>query len=139
MSMTIERPDAGEAGATATLAEFVAAISWSDIPERAAHESKRAILNGLATAFAGCREEAIVIALRSLREFSDRQQATVIGHRDRLDTLSAAFLNAAAANIFDFCDTHLATVIHPTAPVFPALLALSEDDSESIRRNRGEA
>jgi 2-methylcitrate dehydratase PrpD len=35
-------------------------------------------------------------------------------------------LNAAAANVHDFCDTHLATVIHPTAPVAPALLALAE-------------
>ena len=43
-----------------------------------------------------------------------------------MDALSAAFLNAAGANVFDFCDTHLPTVIHPTSPVAPALLALAE-------------
>src|SRR6202043_850215 len=30
------------------------------------------------------------------------------------------------ANVHDFCDTHLRTVIHPTAPVAPAVLALAE-------------
>ena len=43
-----------------------------------------------------------------------------------MDALSAAFLNAASANVFDFCDTHPRTVIHPTAPVAPALFALAE-------------
>ena len=40
--------------------------------------------------------------------------------------MSAAFLNAAGANVFDYCDTHLPTVVHPTAPLAPALLALAE-------------
>jgi len=50
----------------------------------------------------------------------------VVGRTERIDALSAAFLNAASANVHDFCDTHLRTVIHPTAPVAPALLALAE-------------
>jgi len=39
---------------------------------------------------------------------------------------TAAFLNAAAINVFDFDDTHAGTIIHPTAPVAPAALALAE-------------
>ncbi len=38
--------------------------------------------------------------------------------------LSAAFLNAAGANVDDFCDTHTATVIHPTAPVAACVVCL---------------
>src|SRR5262249_58521029 len=48
------------------------------------------------------------------------------GRSERVDALSAAFLNAASGNVFDFDDTHLRTVIHPTAPVVPALFALAE-------------
>ncbi|MEN3385940.1 MAG: hypothetical protein V7608_5984, partial [Hyphomicrobiales bacterium] len=62
----------------------------------------------------------------SLSGFSGGKQATVVGRSERIDVLSAAFLNAAGANVFDFCDTHVRTVIHPTAPVAPALLALAE-------------
>jgi 2-methylcitrate dehydratase PrpD len=50
----------------------------------------------------------------------------VIGRRARLDMLSAAFVNAASGNVFDFDDTHHPTIIHPTAPVAPALFALAE-------------
>ena len=50
----------------------------------------------------------------------------MIGRRERIDALSAAFLNAAGANVLDFCDTHVPTAIHPTAPLAPALLALAE-------------
>lgn len=117
---------AGPDKVSSTLARFVADTSWRDIPETARHDAKRALLNFFAVALAGCRTEPVELALMSLSEFSGGRQVTVIGRRERIDALSAAFLNAAGANVFDYCDTHLPTVIHPTAPLAPALLALSE-------------
>jgi 2-methylcitrate dehydratase PrpD len=119
-------------GVTQNLARFIVEARWDDVPEQIRHEAKRALLNFFAVALAGCGAGPVEIALQSLAEFSDRRQATVIGRAGRMDALSAAFLNAAGANVFDFCDTHVPTVIHPTAPVAPALLALSE-----LRRVRG--
>src|SRR5688572_4512470 len=113
-------------GVTRDLARFVADTTWDDIPEEARHDAKRALLNFFAVALAGCRTAPVEMALGSLAEFSGGKQATVIGRRERIDALSAAFLNAAGANVFDYCDTHLPTVVHPTAPVAPALLALAE-------------
>jgi len=111
---------------TRRLAHYVAVTRWEDVPPQVRHQAKRSLINLFAVALAGCRTDAIDIALASLKEFSGGRQATLIGRAERIDALSAAFLNAAAANVHDFCDTHLATVIHPTAPVAPALLALSE-------------
>jgi 2-methylcitrate dehydratase PrpD len=51
---------------------------------------------------------------------------TVLGRAERLDALGAAFVNAVGGNLLDYDDTHLRTVIHPTAPVAPAALALAE-------------
>src|SRR6266852_6577169 len=119
-------------GVTQSLARFVDEARWNDIPELVRHQAKRALLNFFAVALAGCRTGPVEIALQSLAEFSDRKQATVIGRGERMDALSAAFLNAAGANVLDFCDTHLPTVIHPTAPVAPALLAMAE-----LRRGTG--
>jgi len=109
-----------------TLAEFIAGSQYKDIPEPVRHEARRSLLNFFATAFSGCRDPALDIALGSLSEFGASGDATVIGRPERVDPLSAAFLNAAAANVYDYDDTHLRTVIHPAAPVVPALLALSE-------------
>ena len=113
-------------GITQNLARFVVETKWQDIPDQARHEAKRALLNFFAVALAGCRTEPVELALKTLAEFSGGKQATIIGRRERIDALSAAFLNAAGANVFDYCDTHLPTVVHPTAPLAPALLALSE-------------
>jgi 2-methylcitrate dehydratase PrpD len=113
-------------GVTPNLARFIVGTRCGDIPDAVRHEAKRALLNFFAVALAGCRTGPVEIALASLAEFSDRKQATIIGRSECIDGLSAAFLNAAGANVFDFCDTHLSTVIHPTAPVAPALFALSE-------------
>ena len=52
--------------------------------------------------------------------------ATVIGYPQRLDILNAAFMNALNANVLEFDDTHMPTVIHPTSPVAPPLFALAE-------------
>lgn len=113
-------------GVTQALARFVAETRWEDIPEPVRREAKRALLNFFAVAIAGCRTGPIEMALTSLAEFSGGKQATVIGRTDRIDALNAAFLNAAGANVFDYCDTHLPTVVHPTSPLAPALLALAE-------------
>lgn len=113
-------------GVTQDLARFVAETRWENLPDPVRHEAKRALLNFFAVTIAGCRTEPVEIALKSLAEFSGGKLATVIGRADRIDALSAAFLNGAGANVFDYCDTHLPTVVHPTSPVAPALLSLAE-------------
>lgn len=112
--------------ATTALAGFVERSRWQDVPPAARHEAKRSLLNFLGCALGGCRDAALEHALSVLQGFSGPPQARVIGRGQRLDALSASFLNGAAANVHDFDDTHLPTVIHPAAPVAPAALALAE-------------
>jgi 2-methylcitrate dehydratase PrpD len=119
-------------GVTESLAQNIVATRWEDIPSPVRHQAKRSFMNFFAVALAGCRTEPVEIALRSLSEFSGGKQVTLVGRSERIDALSAAFLNAAGANVYDFCDTHVRTVIHPTAPVAPALLAYAE-----LRKVRG--
>ncbi len=113
-------------GVTPALARFVASTRWEDIPDNVRHDAKRALLNFFAVAIAGCRTVPIELALKSLSEFSGGRQATIVGRSERIDALSAAFLNAAGANVFDYCDTHLPTVVHPTSPLASAVLAMAE-------------
>jgi len=113
-------------GATRRIAAFARETQWSDIPDRVKHEAKRSILNGFATALGGCREPAIDKSLAALGRFAAGRDCGLIGRGERADMLLAAFVNAMSANIFDFDDTHPATIIHPTAPVSPALFAHAE-------------
>lgn len=111
---------------TALLAEHVVASRWQDMPAHVLREAKRSLFNFFGCALGGCTDIAIEHALRALAGFSGPREATLIGRAERLDALNAAYFNAMSANVFDFDDTHLRTVIHPTAPVAPALLALAE-------------
>src|SRR5262245_29715948 len=102
----------GPSAVTGALSGYVSNARWEQLPDTVRHEGKRSILNFIATALAGCREDAIEHTLASLMMFSKSGQAVVIGRTERVDALSAAFLNAASGNVLDFDDTHLRTVIH---------------------------
>src|SRR5258705_7762984 len=118
------RQDEGQ-GASATLAKFVAATSWADVAAQS-HEAKRSILNFFATALGSAYDPAVTSALRTLSPFSGAATSVIIGRPERLDALGAAFVNAISANLLDFDDTHLATIIHPAAPVAAPILALAQ-------------
>jgi 2-methylcitrate dehydratase PrpD len=111
---------------TAPLSKFVAACRWQDLPPAVRKEAKRSLLNFFAVGFAGCHEPPVEKAVRVLLPFTANGTASVIGRNERLDLFNAAFVNAMGANVFDFDDTHPNTIIHPTAPVAPALFAFAE-------------
>jgi len=110
---------------TETLARFAAEFPGTKIPAAVRHEAKRSLLNILATGIRGGIDPTYGILLEASPGVG-QGQATIVGRKEKADHLTATFLNSAGANIDDFCDTHLPTVIHPTAPIMPPLYALSE-------------
>lgn len=108
------------------LGELVAASRWDALPQALRHEGKRSLLNFIGCALGVARTSPIEMAMRVLTPLSGAERVTVIGRAERLDPLGAAFINAVGGNLLDYDDTHLRTVIHPTAPVAPAALALAE-------------
>jgi 2-methylcitrate dehydratase PrpD len=111
---------------TDSLSRFAATCRWEHIAPEVRHEAKRSLLNFFAVALAACQDPTIEKAVGIYRRFSAGNAATLIGRGERVDILNAAALNAMSANVFDFDDTHIPTIIHPTAPIAPALLALAE-------------
>jgi 2-methylcitrate dehydratase PrpD len=111
---------------TRTLAKFIVGHRYGDIPEKVRHEAARSFLNWVGCAVGASRHETVGRALAALSEFSGPREATVLGRGDRLDIMLAALMNGTTSHTFDFDDTHLKTVIHPSGPVASATLALSE-------------
>ncbi len=121
-----EHNQTADKGVTRVMADWVANTSWNDIPPAVRHEAKRALVNYMAVALAGCHDPAIEKAASLYQRFSANETASIVGRSERMDMLNAAALNAMSANVFDFDDTHIPTIIHPTAPVAAALFALAE-------------
>lgn len=111
---------------TRQLADFVANSNWRDIRPEVRREGIRGLLNYVGCALGGCSDEAMGLAIRVLAPSFGPPQAGIIGRSERCDPLNAAFLNAASANVLEYDDTHLPTVMHPAAPVAPGLFALAE-------------
>ena len=111
---------------TLALARFVASADSRDLPASIRHEARRALLNWLGCAIGASRHDTVERAIAALAPFAGAPQATILGRGERFDILHAALLNGMSSHTFDFDDTHLKTIIHPTGPVASALLALAE-------------
>ena len=113
--------------ATQILGRFVSESRFEALPEALRREGRRSILNHVGCALGVARDPAVITALEIMRDASGKPSATVLGQRDRLGVMEAAFVNAIASNLLDYDDTHLRTVIHPSAPVAPVAFALGEE------------
>jgi 2-methylcitrate dehydratase PrpD len=111
---------------TRWLAKTVVGSKWSDMPDAVRKEATRSFFNWLGCAIGGVRHEASEASLALALRFTGPAQATALGTAHRLDIFHAAWVNGISSHVFDFDDTHLRTVIHPSPPIAPAVLALSE-------------
>ena len=96
------------------------------LPDPVREAGKLSLLNMVGCAIGGAADGAIERLAAMLPDFSGPASCTLIGRSERCDALWAACINAASANVFDYDDTHIPTVIHPSAPVAAAVLALAE-------------
>jgi len=113
-------------GLSRRLASFVCNTGESDLPATVRNHALRTVFNGFGTALGGSSDQVVVRLAESLSPYAGEGRATAIGQARSFDPPTAAFLNAAAINVFDFDDTHAGTIIHPTAPVLPVVLAIAE-------------
>ena len=111
---------------TRTVARYVVAAKYEDLPAPVRKEAQRTLLNWAGCAIGGSRHETLDIAIGALGPFAGAGQATVLGRREKLDVLHAAMMNGISSHIFDYDDTHLRTIIHPAGPVASAILAYAE-------------
>ncbi|MDP5316882.1 MmgE/PrpD family protein [Streptomyces poriferorum] len=120
-------------GLAARLAAFAAGCR-DGVPEEVTADATGRILDFLGNCLAalgpdtGERDEAAPhrAALRTARRSGGHPEAGVIGTGDRFPADRAALVNGTLAHALDFDDTHLPSVLHPTAAVLPAALAVAE-------------
>ncbi|MEH7389103.1 MmgE/PrpD family protein [Bacillus sp. JJ1474] len=111
---------------TNELVSHIKQTNYEDISENAIYETKRSLLNWLGVAIGAANHESMDKVLAVSKMMESTPQATILGRNEKTDMLFAALLNGMSSHIFDFDDTLLETVLHPSAPVFPAILAFAE-------------
>ena len=118
-------------GITRTLIESVDGLRYQDLTAEAREVARHCILDFLGVALAGSREPLVNILVDVLVGPERALAAGLIGREERATAPTAALVNGAAGHALDFDDTHTFMMGHPTVPVLPALLALSESERVS--------
>lgn len=128
-SSGVRQAATGDGASVAAMIERLAA-ERGRLDDMVKHEARRALLN-IVGVMLGVDEMSACDVVAAAGIPGD---VATPGRAERLDRYWAARLAAVCAHVDDFDDTHLATVIHPSAPAFGALVGLGLDrmDSQSL-------
>lgn len=113
---------------TGRIAGFIVGTDASHIPSVAYEHAKVAFLDWFAVTMAGKDEPLVLKLIRFADLMGGDEQATVLGHGVKKNVSLATLINGSASHALDYDDTiFLGDIpIHPSATLFPSLLAFSE-------------
>ncbi len=114
------------------LADFAVACR-AGVPEDVADSVRLRILDILGIAVASTPLPTSRAIRRLMARQGGREEASAIGVESMLPAPSAALVNGVLAHSLDYDDTHLPSVLHPSASVVPAALATAETVGASGR------
>ena len=113
------------------LARFVIGTDFSSLPPEVVEAAKRCFLDWLGSAIAGSGEPPTRIMLRVAKELGGKSEATLIPDGSRSSPFLAALVNAASSHTVEMDDLHQTSILHPGAPIIPAVLAMAEREGSS--------
>ena len=108
------------------LAEFAADLTLEKIPEAVRTRAKLLILDALGVGLAASAENFADAAVAAAMALGGDGPCSVIGRSVRLPVRDAALANGILIHGLDFDDTHLASIVHPTASCLPCALSFGE-------------
>ncbi|NYT25288.1 MmgE/PrpD family protein [Alcaligenaceae bacterium] len=111
---------------TARLVRAIASAGDGPLPAEATETTKACLLDTLGVAIAGSAQPLLGILDATLETFQGAEQATLWTRGRKAPVHEAALFNGAAAHALDFDDMHIASAMHPSAPVTAAVLAVAE-------------
>ena len=116
----------GTNGPTRRIAEFVARLSYEQIPAEVRERLKLLILDSFGCAIYGADLEWCRILLQTLERVDQTRTTSVWGTDRRLSSPNAALVNGTQVQSFELDDVHREGVLHVGAVTLPALIAAAE-------------
>jgi len=116
---------------TQALSEMAMDLKWGDLPETVITVAKQNLLDVMAVSIVGAAEPSARIVQQFILQQSNSGSSTIVGLDRKTTEYWAALANGTAAHTLDYDDVAPAMGGHPTAPVFPAVLAIGESQGTS--------
>ena len=108
-------------------AERLVAMREAELPPEAISAACEAIRDTIGVTVAGAHEPCVKKLHGAIERSIAPGPALLAGTATRIDTLNAALLNGTASHALDFDDCSNTMGGHPSAPIVPAIIALSEE------------
>ena len=115
------------------ISRFAIRVRDGDVGPDILRDARRRVTDIIGIALAASGMEPARIVGEVIEGWGGKQRASVVGREGRYPTAGAALLNGTLAHALDFDDTHLPSVLHPSAAVVPAALAAAEAAGASGR------
>ena len=112
-------------GLTAVLANRCLTIGSTALPEDIATIAKHSLLDWFSVGRSAWAEEAVQIPLSEIIAEGGFMQATLL-NGGRATVNQVAIINGIASHVLDFDDVHLRSRVHPSTPLWSAILAEAE-------------
>lgn len=119
--------------AVARLGTFAADVAGAP-PDHVLVDARQRLLDVVGISVAALGTGPAQVAQTLARRWGGAATAVAIGMEERLPAPSAALVNGTLAHALDFDDTHVPSILHPSASVVPAALAAAEEAGADGRR-----
>ena len=116
------------------IGHFAVESGYDVLPGDVVDSVRKRVLDVIGIMAAAASLDTSVAARNWVRQQGGHPQAGAVGVADRLPGSLAAFANGVLAHSLDYDDTHLPSVLHPSACVIPAALAAAEHAGANGRR-----
>jgi 2-methylcitrate dehydratase PrpD len=116
-----------------TLARFAADASFERLPAAVVQSTKQRVLDTLGICLAASAQGLADGVADLVGGTAGREEASLVGLPERYPAPQAALVNGTLAHSLDFDDTHLPSVLHPSASSVPAALAMAQAAGRSGR------
>ncbi|HZO06040.1 MAG TPA: MmgE/PrpD family protein [Solirubrobacterales bacterium] len=114
------------APAAGALAEWSAGLAYADLPAPVAEAAKLHLLDAVGAGLAGLALDQLPAARAVALEMGGEEEASGLGLPRRVGTAAAALANGSLMHALDFDDTHEVALVHSSAVVAAAALAVGE-------------
>jgi 2-methylcitrate dehydratase PrpD len=111
---------------TKQLVENILNTKFSEIPEEVKLHGKRSLLNWMGVAIGAANHPSVDMVLGLKEDIQSADQVSIFGRKEKADLLLGSLINGMSSHIFDYDDTHLDTIHHPSGPVAPVVFGLAE-------------
>jgi 2-methylcitrate dehydratase PrpD len=109
------------------LANFVAQLQWSDIPDLVIRKTEDLLVDWFGSAVAGKNAKAVEIIAQFAQIMGPSSgQSEILLNRKLTSPYFAAMCNAAASHVVEQDDLHNSSVFHPATVIFSPALAVAQ-------------